>query len=182
MKDKILPLLTPAGNLTCAKAMEIATSLMKVSISDIPPTDIHGNERWIAERNVRFINLLQSYEALLNKKLSKEMFVCEATEPYAEEFIIDKHNTVNDLAYREAKDDYELAQSKVFFEWFEKAEDGVSNGVVYIEDGKLWINGYFKGVVKTLRSLFLRIELYNETATSKIELKFTENILKELGL
>lgn len=186
--NTLLPLLNPAGNLTVEKAMEIAELMHECERrvmgerAKLPRPNDHNSYRASYKYWHNVAKILQSYETFKQKKLSKEMFC------------VDEHAFTNPMDGEQDIKMYELAQSKVIFEGFE-----ITGNANPIPHQSVWLNDHLfiqfsfvttichtnnRNTVEspTIGDLFTEIERYNRTATSKIELKFTPNILKELGL
>lgn len=176
--NTLLPLLNPAGNLTVEKAEEIARLIC------------NERERFTyGDQDGETIRLIKSYEKFKEKKLSKEMFVCEVEHPVLKE--ANDFNILGTTDYYHKKADYIAAERKVIFEGFEVMGDVAwikqirsTRDVVRILFNPEFsiLYSFFGTRIKkaTIGDLFTEIERYNRTATSKIELKFTENVLKEL--
>lgn len=198
MNTQLLPLLNPAGNLTCAKAMEIAKEILTDSDKEWSylTTDL---KRSRIERKA--LALLQSYEALLQKKLSKKIVLelfegfKDTAKYYAEtpgigiDFATDSEDRtmIDVFGENSLRAEIELPSEATIGDLFTEIErynrkaKGLSDLNLHPHVGKLppWDENY--NSERDYVSVE-EIERYNRTATSKIELKFTPNILKELGL
>lgn len=166
MKSEILKLLSPS--LTVENAMK-AAELIQISHHDR-----------------KAIELLQSFEAIKQKPLTKEMFV-----PNDKPKDFDKAERTGEI------DEYEDSLSKVLFKGFlpnvftEPEENHLyySTGSACIswssEEQNLRLpSGRITelGSITTIRDLLYHIEKYNETATQPITLEWTPNILNFLNI
>lgn len=207
--NELLQLLNPIRDYSVEDAMKMATLQMRVPISEITPDDINGNERWIAERNVRGINLMGSIESIKKMVLTKEMFVCEVEKPVIQDVLVDDYDTDTDEGMEKWFTDlglnekgiseynaWQAARAKVLFAGFEISKYDIH--IIVFKEGRtdgratlkffyghngvsVSLNGeYFLPNNPTISDLIHAIEVYNRTPTNKISLEWTENILKLL--
>jgi len=159
---------------TCEEWMEIAEIRCIDLKSDL---DNAFKEPLIA---IQFKKLMQRFEELVRKVLlTRQMFVCGAMKP----------SSVSDF-YEEQEDEYIQAQSKLIFAGFEISETfSLRCGVLRIHvinwESSTW-NFQFpyrpEVTIKypTVFDLLIELDRYNRTAKEKIEIKWTENFVKEL--
>lgn len=182
--NELLPLLNPIRDYSVEDAMKMAQFILAERIK------LYGELADLTEHNRQLLKiyykLTQSIESIKKMALTKEMFVCEAIKPNARYQL----NTVG----MEPMDAYEAAQSKVLLAEFY----GIGNifklnrgeklrneelTIVFMDDNEVSIRFVdFKWVLSnaTIADVMAAQYIYNRTAAAKIELKWTENILKLL--
>lgn len=129
--------------------------------------------------------ILKSWQPAL---LTKSMFVCELQKPKPfDSFLAYGHDKGNPYAenHKKQTEAYQVAQSQVLFDGFEETVKNilVCGGFKLDFDGNTMIYssaGIAMPKCFTLSDFITEITRYNKTASTPIEIKWTENFAKQL--
>lgn len=173
MTQQLLNILNPVRRLTVAEWIQIAEIIQYKS-------DKYYDKGFDVTRLI-FVKLMQRLEELTKKQLTKKDFVCEVEQPKLENYG-GGYSMELLKQFKQLESTYEAAQREVIFEGFEKLNDEsvhvsghlfiVGNGYLFVETNRVY--------QATLFDLIYHVTKYNETATTKIELKFTPDFVNKL--
>lgn len=202
MIEQIAAIINPVRVMKVEDWMKVANVLRVEKVKET-------NGLWSANsysdyKNKKFIELLSRYESLTSQPLTKEMFVCDVDRP--KEFDLYLHGLLNMQDAFSSEEygkwlvecrTYQAAQSKLWFEGFEideDCEDCVNGGlsihfqtlltkrkrVVIWAAGKVILRVILRDENPTISDLITEISRYNRTESKPVEIKLSENFIREV--
>lgn len=134
-------------------------------------------------------DLIQHYEALTSQPLTKAHFVCEVEEPALyRNWVADKTPDLPGVNMDNCNE-YTKAQSQLIFAGFVQMDKesmivyhtGIEGMSLSLSAKNIRIDNYFSAdCIETVFDFIIEIDRYNRTATTPINISFTENFCKEL--
>lgn len=181
MTQELLKILNPCRGMKVEDWLKMAEIIMN---------DDRSSEAWA-------IQLMERYEVLTSQPLTKEMFVSTVQKPTDIEYKLVKGIVLGDYRTQSIMDkveEYDNAQEKVWFEGFEPIRNSSEVKILLPPDNKAFtVDVYQKDTFikfflqmpiylsqATLFDFIYQVDLYNRTASTPINISFTEQFCQEL--
>lgn len=174
MTQELLNILNPVRRMKVEDFEKISLAIAKNDLKREPA---------ISELDFLYKKLTKRYEAITSQPLTKAMFVCEVEKPKAVR--ITSADQLMPEAYINDSDEYTKAQSQLWFAGFEMKGNKIifrsSLSILFTQSS---VSLEYAGIsyLHKLRvfDLITEIDRYNRTATTPINISFTENFANEI--